>query len=240
MVAVPETEAPRLTEYVETFAATVKQELARTEPDLQIAATPAAIPDTVMTPDAQRRIVGALYGMPERRDAHERQRARPGGNVDQSRRRPAAKGTIHRGLPGAQRGQLGTRRRRTDGHQRVRRWPGSTAVRKDAFTGWKPNPDSPLLALMQSVYRDLWGHEAAVEAVHAGLETSEFGATVPGTGHDLGRADDRTCRTRLTNGWRSPASARSTICSSPPCNASRRILLAPPDRPRGPLARHLG
>jgi dipeptidase D len=57
---------------------------------------------------------------------------------------------------------------------------GFEAVRKDAFTGWKPNPDSPLLALMQSIYRDLWGHDAEVVAVHAGLETSEFGAAEPG------------------------------------------------------------
>ena len=60
------------------------------------------------------------------------------------------------------------------------RLAGFEAVRKDAFTGWKPNPDSPLLALMQSVYHDLWGHDAEVAAVHAGLETSEFGATYPG------------------------------------------------------------
>ena len=64
VVAVPETEALRLTRWIETFAATVRQELARTEPDLQIAATPVEIPAAVMAPDAQSRVVGALYTCP--------------------------------------------------------------------------------------------------------------------------------------------------------------------------------
>ena len=119
VVAVPEGEVTRLTECVAAFAATVQQELARTEPDLQIAVTSAAMPDMVMTPDAQRRIVDALYGMPQRRHAHERRRARPRRNIDQSRRRLGGEGHVLRGLPGAQRGQLGARRRSRDGRQRL-------------------------------------------------------------------------------------------------------------------------
>ncbi len=64
VVAVPEAEATRLTGASRRSPQRSRQELARTEPDLQIAATPAEIPDMVMTPDAQRRIVGALYGCP--------------------------------------------------------------------------------------------------------------------------------------------------------------------------------
>ena len=63
-MAVPAGEVTRLIEYVAAFAAMVQQELARTEPDLQIAVTAAAMPDMVMTPDAQFRIVAALYGCP--------------------------------------------------------------------------------------------------------------------------------------------------------------------------------
>lgn len=38
------------------------------------------------------------------------------------------------------------------------------------YPGWTPNMQSPLLALMQGVYRDLTGREAQVKVIHAGLE----------------------------------------------------------------------
>ena len=179
VVAVSETEVPRLTGWIETFAATVRQELARADPDLQIAATRAAVPDMVMTQDAQRRILAALYGCP---NGVMRMSDSVPGLVETSTNLgavSAANGEFSAGF--LVRSAVNSAR---DDVQEmatsVFELAGLTAVRKDAFTGWKPNPDSPLLALMQSVYRDLWGHDAEVVAVHAGLETSEFGATYPG------------------------------------------------------------
>jgi dipeptidase D len=178
VVAVPETAVPRLAENVEALAATLKLELARTEPDLQIAATPVAVPDMVMTPDAQRRIVAALYGCP---NGVMRMSDSVPGLVETSTNlglAAAADGTFAAGFLV----RSAVNSARDDVEQMARcvfDLAGFAAVRKDAFTGWKPNPDSPLLALMQSVYRDVFGHDATVEAVHAGLETSEFGATEP-------------------------------------------------------------
>ena len=57
---------------------------------------------------------------------------------------------------------------------------GVETTTHDAYSGWAPDPDSPLLSLMQMVYRDLSGHEAEIMAVHAGLETSAIGTTYPG------------------------------------------------------------
>ncbi len=179
VVAIPETEVTRLTDFVAAFAATVRQELARTEPDLQVAATPAAVPDMVMTPEAQRRIVGALYAVPN-------------GVIRMSDAVPGLVETsTNLGMAAAAAGQFSAgwlvRSAINSARDDVEQMTGSVfalaginAVRKDAFTGWRPNPDSPLLALMQGVYRDLFGHAAAVAAVHAGLETSEFGSTYPG------------------------------------------------------------
>ena len=179
IVAVPDGEVARLTEWVAAFAATVKQELARTEPDLQIVATPAATPEMVMTPDAQLRIVNALYGVP---NGVMRMSDGVPGLVETSTNLgavSAAKGTFSAGF--LVRSAVNSARDDVQGMATsVFALAGIDAVRRDAFTGWKPNPDSPLLALMQSVYRDRWGHDAEVVAVHAGLETSEFGATYPG------------------------------------------------------------
>ena len=37
--------------------------------------------------------------------------------------------------------------------------------------GWSPNPQSKVLKVAEASYRDLFGKEAKVEALHAGLET---------------------------------------------------------------------
>ncbi len=45
--------------------------------------------------------------------------------------------------------------------------------------GWLPNVDSPILATMREGYKALFGSEATVNAVHAGLECGLIGAKYP-------------------------------------------------------------
>ena len=40
------------------------------------------------------------------------------------------------------------------------------------YTGWNPNPNSPMLALMSNIYKDLFSTEPTVQVCHAGLECS--------------------------------------------------------------------
>lgn len=40
------------------------------------------------------------------------------------------------------------------------------------YTGWNPNPDSPMVAMMSKLYKDLFGNDAKVQVCHAGLECS--------------------------------------------------------------------
>jgi dipeptidase D len=56
---------------------------------------------------------------------------------------------------------------------------GAESTRLNAYPTWEPNLDSPLLARCIRVYRDLFGAEPAVEAVHAGLECAVIGAKYP-------------------------------------------------------------
>lgn len=48
------------------------------------------------------------------------------------------------------------------------------------YDGWNPNPSSPILETMKSVYKELFGHEPVVAAVHAGLECGIIGSKYPG------------------------------------------------------------
>ncbi|WP_444925460.1 aminoacyl-histidine dipeptidase [Microbulbifer sp. TRSA002] len=47
---------------------------------------------------------------------------------------------------------------------------GAETTLDNDYPGWTPNPDSPLLAMMKDVYKDMTGEEAEVKVIHAGLE----------------------------------------------------------------------
>lgn len=49
----------------------------------------------------------------------------------------------------------------------------------DPSVGWAPNPDSALLKTAVESFRDLFGHEPKVEALHAGLECGIFLEKMP-------------------------------------------------------------
>ena len=51
---------------------------------------------------------------------------------------------------------------------------GFDVQHSDGYPGWAPNPDSKLLAETVQCYRDLFGAEPKVRAIHAGLECGLF------------------------------------------------------------------
>ena len=50
---------------------------------------------------------------------------------------------------------------------------------RGGYPGWKPNMDSAILKTMQQTYKDLYGHEPAIKAIHAGLECGILGGIYP-------------------------------------------------------------
>jgi dipeptidase D len=48
-----------------------------------------------------------------------------------------------------------------------------------AYPGWKPDPDSPLLALTRQVFQQEFDHEPATKVIHAGLECGLIGGKYP-------------------------------------------------------------
>lgn len=56
---------------------------------------------------------------------------------------------------------------------------GAKASFSGAYPGWKPDMDSPILKTMLGVYKEMYGKEAAVKAIHAGLECGILGGIYP-------------------------------------------------------------
>lgn len=51
---------------------------------------------------------------------------------------------------------------------------GANVVHSAGYPGWRPNPDSRILAVAKKSYKDLFGKEAEIMAIHAGLECGLF------------------------------------------------------------------
>ena len=57
---------------------------------------------------------------------------------------------------------------------------GCVVTTNDPSVGWAPNPDSKLLKTAEESFKDLFGYEPKVEALHAGLECGIFLEKMPG------------------------------------------------------------
>lgn len=56
---------------------------------------------------------------------------------------------------------------------------GCEVVHSGDYPGWKPNPGSAVLALMKKLYKENFGNDPHVAAVHAGLECGIIGGHLP-------------------------------------------------------------
>ncbi len=56
---------------------------------------------------------------------------------------------------------------------------GATTDFKAGYSGWAPKPEMPILKVMKKVWKDLYGTEPAIMAIHAGLECAIMGAKYP-------------------------------------------------------------
>ena len=57
---------------------------------------------------------------------------------------------------------------------------GAKVKQGDGYPGWKPNLDSPILKLATRTFRQMYGKDPFVKAIHAGLECGIIGEKVPG------------------------------------------------------------
>jgi dipeptidase D len=57
---------------------------------------------------------------------------------------------------------------------------GAKVKQGDGYPAWQPNMDSKILKTATEIYKKKYGHEAKIEAIHAGLECGLIGEKYPG------------------------------------------------------------
>jgi len=179
IITVPAVQKETFLEFLKTFAATIHAEYQSIEAGLNISANPIALPDFALSKADFDKIVLAIYALPngvfrmspdianlvEASSNLARVILRKGEFVTQSLQRSSVEST------------------KTDVANAVGAalsLMGCDVSQSGDYPGWKPNPDSAILDLMTSLYRDIFNAEPDVNACHAGLECGILGGHLPG------------------------------------------------------------
>lgn len=179
LVVVPTDQVDGFLQVVQQFDAVIKSELSAVEPTVTAQATPATLPAQVMDENVQRLLLDALYATPQ--GVLRMSDAVPGlvetstniGIVDAAAGKLAASFLLRSSVDTAL----------DDVGQMIASVWDMAGVPVDIsgrYSGWRPNPESPIVLLMQDAYREQTGQDAVVSAVHAGLECGTIVAKYPG------------------------------------------------------------
>ncbi|MFP4046775.1 MAG: aminoacyl-histidine dipeptidase [Bacteroidales bacterium] len=178
-ITIEETHVGELKNFVEEVKEAVKNELSFVEPDINIELKETDMPASVIDKSTQDNLIRAIYGCPHgvirMSDAME-------GLVETSTNLAVIKKegnqiriqTLQRSSVDTAKEDLGNMIRS------VFELAGAEVLHEGAYPGWKPNPESPILKTMENVYKDNFGKEPKVTAIHAGLECGIISQAYPG------------------------------------------------------------
>lgn len=174
VVVIPETEKTRFLEYVKEFAGTVKKELSAVEPDLIILAEPASSPANLIDEQTQKNLLNAIYACP---NGVIRMSNEMPGLVETSTNLAIVKSDDREiKIQCLLRSSVDTAKDDLEHMiQSVFELAGAEISFDGQYPGWKPNPGSPILKVMQDVYQQRFGKIPEIKAIHAGLECGILG-----------------------------------------------------------------
>jgi dipeptidase D len=170
-----------LTAFLEAFDARreeISREFAPIEPDMAIEQREVALPEKVMQPADQEKILTALYAVPngvwrmspdipnlvETSSSLARVIVKDGSFVTQSLQRSSIESGKH-DVAFAVRAAFEA--------------VGATVVNDGDYPGWAPNADSRIMRTMEGLYKDLFNEAPKVSACHAGLECGILSRHLP-------------------------------------------------------------
>ena len=174
IIAIPETDKHAIRTELNLFAAEVEAEYAVTDPDMQFILESEAGPRKAIDKDTALRLIQALYVIPHGVQAMSQD---IDGLVETSTNLASVKmkpGHIIR-IETSQRSSIESAKQNiADIVRTVFDMAGAAVSHSDGYPGWKPNTHSEILEIATESYRRLFGMEAKVKAIHAGLECGLF------------------------------------------------------------------
>jgi dipeptidase D len=190
------------------FQEEMKLEFIRTEPELKMEISDYPLPEWVIDEDTQCNLLNAIYACPH--GVLSWSQTIPG-LVETSTNLAAVKFDEDRiKITTSQRSSIGSAKRNMSNMvESVFLLAGAFTEKSTGYPGWNPNPDSPVLKIMEQAYIDLFQQKPLVKAIHAGLECGlflekypdmdmiSFGPTIKG----VHSPDERLCISSTVKFW---------------------------------------
>lgn len=180
VIALPEADKHNLRIDINRFEADAKAELAVVDPDLEFILESEAPQAKAIDRDTTHRLLQTLYATPHGVFAMSQDIP---GLVETSTNLASVKMKPDHIIRVETSQRSSTTSSKDDIAQMVRtvfEMGGATVSHGDGYPGWKPNPHSEILEIAAASYKRLFGVEAKVKAIHAGLECGLFLDKYPG------------------------------------------------------------
>lgn len=172
--AVPETDKHNVRADLNVFTAEIENELAVTEPELKLILETEATRTKAIDRDTTARLLKALYAVPH--GVYAMSQDIPGlvetsTNLASIKMKP---NHIIRIETSQRSSILSARDDMANSVRAAFLLAGAKVTSGDGYPGWKPNPHSAILDVATASYKRLFGVEAKIKAIHAGLECGLF------------------------------------------------------------------
>lgn len=179
IVGIPKRFAEEFDGVIAAFRSEIEMLYKATDPNIRFEATPlSVVPDRMLEADFVERLLTALRACPSH--AVRMSAAAPG--VTETSNNLAlirmedneiVVGCMTRSLIKTAQDDL------VDTICQLFRLAGAEVTVGNSFAGWTPNPESPVLAKAQALYKEMTGQDPKINVIHAGLECGLLGAAYP-------------------------------------------------------------
>lgn len=172
--AVPYNEKETIRVILNMYIATIEAEFKDIEPNFRMSLDSESLPETVIEKSASNRLLQTLYTCPHGVIAMSRTIS---GLVETSTNLASVKMTAQGKF------EINTSQRSSSESAKIDiaaqlkavfELAGAAVIQSDGYPGWQPNVDSALLSKTVTAYKNLFGEEPKVKAIHAGLECGLF------------------------------------------------------------------
>ncbi|SNY52267.1 Xaa-His dipeptidase Metallo peptidase. MEROPS family M20C [Arsukibacterium tuosuense] len=177
-LCLPAAKLDLLQQKISRFQQLVQQELAAVEPAIKLSLSQTSLPEQVMTPASQRKLLNLLHACPN--DVMRMSDEIPG----------VTETSLNMGVINTSDNQVQVlcliRSLIDSGREHVETMLASLAELagaevsfSGAYPGWKPDPSSPVMKIVNDTYQDIYQKQPVIMVIHAGLECGLFKKPYP-------------------------------------------------------------
>jgi dipeptidase D len=179
VIATPATKTKNVIDLIKEEGKYIAEEIKPIDPNLKVDIKNCDLPKTIMTENAQGKALNLLHALPHGVDKMSYDIP----NLVETSTNLATVTTEEKKLAVGLSSRSSIMSALQDFRDRIHAvatLAGAKVTENTPYPGWKPNLDSKILARSKTIFKNMFGEEPKVEAIHAGLECGIIGEKFPG------------------------------------------------------------